>query len=199
MALTDQEAHSREAAARRVVYGGDRAMIDDEDFRERISRNTRERESAAAAQKAARDKEIKDQQDALTKSKQLAITSQQAQTRGQLAEQIQGARAGANRRGLLYSGLNQAAQGGLRAGAQAQMAQGAADINAASQDQMAQMQQQEMANSMTRQQNQINMNRANFKMALDKRKRDQEQGAAIGSGIGGGLGTIASALTGGLL
>lgn len=141
----------------------------------------------------------KDRNDAMAQQRQLADTSQQMNVRNQLAEQMQGVKAGANKRGLLYSGINQAAQGGLRAGAESQIAGGRANINAASQDQLAQLEGQDLSNSMQRQQNQIKMNQANFKMALDKKKQDQEMGRGIGGAIGSGIGSIASALTGGLL
>lgn len=199
MALSQNEQHEREAMARKAVFEGDRLNFSDDDIRERIARISQIKADQERQAKEAQALAEKTRQDTLNQQRQLTNTSQEVNTRAGLADQIASTKVGANRRGLLYSGMNQAAQGGLRAGAQAQISQGRANVNAATQDQLAGLQGQDLQNAMTKQQNLIQSNQSDYRTALNKKKRDQETGSSVGSAIGGGLGAIGSALTGGLL
>lgn len=138
-----------------------------------------------AAQKAE-----KDRQDQITKQKSLMGTQQEAGIRDDLATKLASARSGANRRGLLYSGLNQSAQMGLRGSAESQIASGRQKINEASQDQTQEMQQQQATRGLTQQQQDISKNSSAYRMAWDKKKGDQQTAAGVGSSVGGLLGAF---------
>lgn len=153
----------------------------------------RQAEAAAAEQRKqqeAAQKAETDRQNQITKQKTLLGTQQEAGVREDLAGKLAQAKSGANRRGLLYSGLNQSAQMGLRGGAESQIASGRQQINDASQGQMQQMEAQQAQRGFQQQQQDISKNQAAYRMAWEKKKGDQQNISNTGSAVGGLLGAI---------
>lgn len=101
-----------------------------------------------------------------------------------LADQIQGVRAGANRRGLLYSGLRQGAEGAARAGAAGELAQARAGINQNLENQAQQFEQQAVGAGLGDLGYKTDQATTAYKQALQNRQLKQQKIRAEGEQIG---------------
>lgn len=115
-----------------------------------------------------------------------------------LADQIQGVRSGANRRGLLYSGLRQGAEGAARAGAAGELAQARAGINQNLENQAQQFEQQAVGAGLGDLGYKTDQATSAYQQALKNRQLKQAeirgQGEQIGNIISGGTAIASKAL-----
>lgn len=113
-------------------------------------------------------------------------------TRQDLAQKLADVRSGANRRGLLYSGLRQGAERGAGSDAASTMASSRMNINNAVDDQANALDSQALNSAFQVQQMQQDLNDTAYQDALTRRK----QSMGIMSMLGAGLGGIAGAQAG---
>lgn len=110
-----------------------------------------------------------------------------------LAENLAGVKQGASRRGLLYSGIRQGAEGALRAQSAGQLAQQKADINTSIQNQIDQMRSGAAGAGFQAYQGAVQQAQNDYNMAMQKYKQKQGQLSAIGGALGMGAGLALSA------
>lgn len=105
-----------------------------------------------------------------------------------LASDLSGVKSNANRRGLLYSGLNQSAQAGTRAKSAAALGQKQADINTSADQQNAALQNRAIQSGLAIQNlEQRRQDTIAARMAKDQQLRSQNQKDLLG-GVGGLIG-----------
>jgi DNA repair exonuclease SbcCD ATPase subunit len=119
-----------------------------------------------------------------------AFSSAALGERRKLAEEMSGIKRGAQRRGLLYSGMKQGAEAGAQAGSAARLAQARVDINRNVGSMVQDAKNKVIQGGLDLQAGQQAMEDAIYSQAL----ANYQSKVGAGSAIGGGLGMVAGAL-----
>jgi hypothetical protein len=184
----------RDLRGRQDLTADELKNVDNQKYWEDFYGGHWERNKAFAAQRRRemesrqRETEVKNFYAAIPGYQQQAYTAAEGDERRRLAEEMTGINRSMNRRGLLYSGMNEGAQRKAQSQSAGMLGQARQDINKSFQDQAEQMRDNAIGTGMGIQQNLQAAADLAYRQAVASMMQRRGTMSAIGGAVGTGLG-----------